>query len=74
MKTIENLILPHTLTIINDSEFYQNSLKSIILSSNVETIGEYQEALTDLLWNQLMADNKVTTRIQDDVRYQFSAW
>lgn len=41
MKTIENLILPHTLTIINDSEFYQNSLKSIIISSNVETIGEY---------------------------------
>ena len=41
MKTIENLILPHTLTIINDSEFYQNSLKSRIISSNVETIGEY---------------------------------
>ena len=41
MKTIENLILPHTLTIINDSEFYQSSLKSIIISSNVETIGEY---------------------------------
>ena len=40
MKTIENLILPHTLTIINDSEFYQNSL-SLIISSNVETIGEY---------------------------------
>ena len=41
MKTIENGLLPHTLTIINDSEFYQNSLKSIIISSNVETIGEY---------------------------------
>lgn len=41
MKTIENLILPNTLTIINDSEFYQSSLKSIIISSNVETIGEY---------------------------------
>ena len=25
-------------------------------------VGEYQEALTDLLWNQLMADNKATTR------------
>lgn len=24
-------------------------------------IGEYKEALTDLIWNQLMADNKVTT-------------
>ena len=41
MKTIENLILPNTLTIINDSEFYQSSLKSIIISSNVEMIGEY---------------------------------
>lgn len=25
-------------------------------------VGDYQEALTDLLWNQLMADNKVATR------------
>ena len=24
-------------------------------------VGDYQEALTDLIWNQLMADNKVTT-------------
>lgn len=25
-------------------------------------VGDYKETLTDLLWNQLMADNKVTTR------------
>ena len=25
-------------------------------------VGDYKEALTDLLWNQLMADNQVTTR------------
>lgn len=25
-------------------------------------VGEYQETLTDLLWNQLMADNNATTR------------
>ena len=24
-------------------------------------VGDFQEALTDLIWNQLMADNKVTT-------------
>ena len=33
-------------------------------------VGEYQEALTDLLWNQLMADNKVTTRQEvEDMGY-----
>ena len=24
-------------------------------------VGDYKDALTDLIWNQLMADNKVTT-------------
>ena len=32
--------------------------------------GDYKEALTDLLWNQLMADNKVTTRKElEDMGY-----
>ncbi|MCD8556422.1 MAG: DUF3298 and DUF4163 domain-containing protein [Bacteroides graminisolvens] len=33
-------------------------------------VGEYQELLTDLLWNQLMADNKMTTREElEDIGY-----
>lgn len=33
-------------------------------------VGGYNEALTDLLWNQLMADNKVTTRQElEDLGY-----
>lgn len=33
-------------------------------------ISDYNEALTDLLWNQLMADNKVTTRQElEDMGY-----
>lgn len=33
-------------------------------------VGNYNEALTDLLWNQLMADNKVTTRQElEDLGY-----
>ncbi|MBR6432824.1 MAG: DUF3298 domain-containing protein, partial [Bacteroides sp.] len=32
--------------------------------------GDYKEALTDLLWNQLMADNKVATRRElEDIGY-----
>ncbi|NDV64505.1 RsiV family protein [Bacteroides sp. 224] len=38
-------------------------LKNIhILSLNDIFVGEYKEALTDLLWNQLMMDNNVATR------------
>ena len=33
-------------------------------------VSDYKEALTDLLWNQLMADNKVTTRQElEDMGY-----
>ena len=33
-------------------------------------VNDYKEALTDLLWNQLMADNKVTTRQEvEDMGY-----
>ncbi|MCD8183591.1 MAG: DUF3298 and DUF4163 domain-containing protein [Bacteroides sp.] len=33
-------------------------------------VGDYKEALTDLLWNQLMADNKVTSRQElEDMGY-----
>lgn len=40
-KTIENLVLPNTLTIINEGEFYMSSLKSVTIPANVELIGEY---------------------------------
>ena len=33
-------------------------------------VGEYQEALTDLIWNQLMADNEAKTRAElEDMGY-----
>jgi hypothetical protein len=38
-------------------------------------VGEYHELLTDLLWNQLMADNKMTTREELEefiIRYFFN--
>lgn len=54
MATFLNMDL-HTLSPVRLDDLFAN---------------DYKEALTDLLWNQLMADNKVTTRQElEDIGY-----
>ena len=51
-KNVENLILPNTLITIGEEMFYQSDLRSVVIPTNVTTVGSVSYTHLVPLWDR----------------------